>query len=100
MTKERTMHVRKKLKLGTMIHGIGEKFSDWRHSTMHSVESINFEFYKQQAQTPERGKFDFAFIADALYINEKSNPHYLNRFEPLKILSVMTAMTAELEMTA
>ncbi|AOV07429.1 monooxygenase [Sporosarcina ureilytica] len=93
MTGESTLHVRRKLKLGTMIHGVGEKISDWRHPTMPSDASVSFDFYKQQAQTSERGKFDFVFIADALYINEKSNPHYLNRFEPLTILSALAPVT-------
>ena len=96
MTGGSTMHVRKKLKLGTMIHGVGEKISDWRHPTMPSDASVSFDFYKQQAQTSERGKFDFVFIADALYINEKSNPHYLNRFEPLTILSALAAVTSNI----
>ncbi|MDS9471522.1 LLM class flavin-dependent oxidoreductase [Sporosarcina pasteurii] len=90
------MHVRRKLKLGTMIHGVGEKISDWRHPTMPSDASVSFDFYKQQAQTSERGKFDFVFIADALYINEKSNPHYLNRFEPLTILSALASVTSNI----
>lgn len=90
------MYGRKKLKIGTMIHGVGEKFSDWRHPGIPSDASVSFDFYKQQAQTSERGKFDFVFIADALYINEKSNPHYLNRFEPLTILSALAAVTSNI----
>nr|WP_188074767.1 LLM class flavin-dependent oxidoreductase [Planococcus sp. ANT_H30] len=90
------MHMRKQLKIGTMIHGVGEKISDWRHPSMPSDASVSFAFYKQQAQTSERGKFDFVFIADALYINEKSNPHYLNRFEPLTILSALAAVTSNI----
>lgn len=90
------MQVKKKLKLGTMIHGVGEKISDWKHPTMPSDASVSLEFYKQQAQLSERGKFDFVFIADALYINEKSNPHYLNRFEPLTILSALAAVTSNI----
>lgn len=88
--------MRKQLKLGTMIHGAGEKISDWRHPAMPSDASVSFDFYKQQAQISERGKFDFVFIADALYINEKSNPHYLNRFEPLTILSALAAVTSNI----
>ncbi|PID14951.1 LLM class flavin-dependent oxidoreductase [Sporosarcina sp. P34] len=88
--------MRKKLKIGTMIHGVGEKISDWRHPTMPSDASVSFEFYKQQALASERGKFDFVFIADALYINEQSNPHYLNRFEPLTILSALAAVTSNI----
>lgn len=87
---------RKQLKIGTMIHGVGEKISDWRHPAIPSDASVSFEFYKQQAQLAEWGKFDFVFIADALYINEKSNPHYLNRFEPLTILSALAAVTSQI----
>ncbi len=90
------MYGRKKLKIGTMIHGVGEKFSDWRHPDMPADASVSFEFYKEQAKLSERGKFDFVFIADALYINEKSNPHYLNRFEPLTVLSALAAVTSNI----
>lgn len=79
-----------------MIHGVGEKISDWRHPTIPSDASVSFEFYKEQAKMSEQGKFDFVFIADALYINEKSNPHYLNRFEPLTILSALAAVTSHI----
>lgn len=88
--------MRKQLKLGTMIHGVGEKFTDWRHPSIPSDASVNFNFYKEQAQVSEKGKFDFVFIADALYINEKSNPHYLNRFEPLTVLSGLAAVTEKI----
>lgn len=84
---------RKKLLLGTMIHGVGERISDWRHPHIPSDASVNFRFYTEQARMSEKGKFDFVFIADALYINEKSNPHYLNRFEPLTVLSALAAVT-------
>lgn len=90
------MTTQRQLKLGTMIHGVGEKMSDWRHPDIPSDASVSFEFYKQQAQVSERGKFDFIFIADALFINEKSNPHYLNRFEPLTILSALAAVTSNI----
>lgn len=90
------MSERKLLKMGTMIHGVGEKISDWRHPDIPADASVSFEFYKQQAQMAEQGKFDFVFIADALYINKKSNPHYLNRFEPLTILSALAAITSKI----
>ncbi|WP_342513411.1 LLM class flavin-dependent oxidoreductase [Sporosarcina sp. FSL K6-1522] len=90
------MTTQRQLKLGTMIHGVGEKMSDWRHPEMPADASVSFEFYKQQAQLSEQGKFDFVFIADALYITEKSNPHYLNRFEPLTVLSALAAVTSKI----
>jgi len=96
VTGEIKMTRRNKLKLATMIHGVGEKISDWRHPNMPPDASVSFEFYRQQALTSEKGKFDFVFIADALYINEKSNPHYLNRFEPLTVLSALAAVTSRI----
>lgn len=49
--------------------------------------------YKQWVQKAEEGKFDLIFIADGLYINEKSIPHFLNRFEPITILSALAAVS-------
>ncbi len=38
--------------------------------------SINFDFVTQTALKAEAGKLDFIFVADGLYINEKSIPHF------------------------
>lgn len=84
------------LKLGAMIHGVGGTMDGWRHPDILSDASVNFGFYKQQAQKAESGKFDLIFIADGLYINEKSIPHFLNRFEPLTILSALGAVTSRI----
>lgn len=81
------------IKLGLILHGVGRTWDDWRHPDRDVRASTNIRFYRQQAQTAERGKFDFLFVADSLSINEKSSPHYLNRFEPLTILSALAAST-------
>ncbi|RKP54064.1 LLM class flavin-dependent oxidoreductase [Cohnella endophytica] len=86
----------KKLKLGTIIHGVGGNVSAWRHPEVPVDASVNFEFYKKQARVAEAGKFDLVFIADGLYINEKSIPHFLNRFEPITILSALAAVTSNI----
>lgn len=86
----------KKLKFGAMIHGVGGNVSAWRHPEVPADASVNFEFYKAQAQTAEAGKFDLVFIADGLYINEKSIPHFLNRFEPITILSALASVTSKI----
>ncbi|SFT17022.1 LLM class flavin-dependent oxidoreductase [Paenibacillus sp. BC26] len=86
----------KKLKLGAIIHGVGGNVSAWRHPEVPVDASVNFEFYRKQAQTAEAGKFDLVFIADGLYINEKSIPHFLNRFEPITILSALAAVTSKI----
>ncbi|MCM3172959.1 MULTISPECIES: LLM class flavin-dependent oxidoreductase [unclassified Paenibacillus] len=86
----------KQLKLGSIILGVGGTMSSWRHPSVPVDASVNLDFYTQQAQTAERGKFDLVFIADGLSINEKSIPHFLNRFEPLTILSALAAVTTRI----
>lgn len=84
---------KRQLKFGALIHGVGGNISGWRHPEIEPDASVNFSFYQAQARKAEAGKFDLVFIADGLYINEKSIPHFLNRFEPMTILSALTAVT-------
>jgi FMN-dependent oxidoreductase (nitrilotriacetate monooxygenase family) len=87
------MTAARQIKLGFILHGVGRTWTDWRHPEADPGASTNFAFYKRQAQIAERGKFDFLFVADSLSITEKSSPHYLNRFEPITILSALAAVT-------
>jgi FMN-dependent oxidoreductase (nitrilotriacetate monooxygenase family) len=90
----------RQLKLGAMVHGVGHGWGEWRHPNAQTDASVNFGFYKQQAKLAEAAKFDFVFIADSLHIHEKSSPHYLNRFEPLTILSALAAVTDHIGLVA
>ena len=84
------------LKLGFILHGVGRTWNDWRHPGRDAGASTSLPFYQAQAALAERGKFDFLFVADSLSITEKSSPHYLNRFEPLTILSALAATTSRI----
>ncbi|PLR28801.1 LLM class flavin-dependent oxidoreductase [Caulobacter zeae] len=86
----------RQLKLGFILHGVGPGWGDWRHRDAQPSASTDFSFYKRQAQVAEAGKFDFLFVADSVYITEKSSPHYLNRFEPLTILSALAGATSNI----
>lgn len=90
------MSEKRQLRLGTILHGASGNMSAWRHPLAQADASINFEFVKQTALKAEEGKLDFIFVADGLYINEKSIPHFLNRFEPLTVLSTLAAVTRNL----
>ncbi|EPJ86718.1 MULTISPECIES: LLM class flavin-dependent oxidoreductase [Pseudomonas] len=94
------MSKQRQLKFGAMVHGVGHGWGEWRHPNALADASVNFGFYKQQAQLAEAAKFDFVFIADSLHIHEKSSPHYLNRFEPLTILSALAATTEHIGLVA
>ncbi|MBC1921751.1 LLM class flavin-dependent oxidoreductase [Listeria grayi] len=83
----------KQLEFGTIIHGVGGSMDAWRHPDVDPKASTNLDFYIQRAQTAERGLFSFLFIADGLFISEKSIPHFLNRFEPITILSALALAT-------
>lgn len=87
---------KRQLKFGAIIHGVGGSMSTWRHPEVLSDASVNFDFYKRQALKAEEGKFDLVFIADGLFINEKSLPHFLNRFEPVTILSALAGVTSKI----
>lgn len=91
---------KRQLKLGANLNGVGNSISFWRHPDIPINASINLEFYKKQARKAEEGKFDLLFIADGLFINEKSNPHFLNRFEPLTLLSVLAGATSNIGLVA
>jgi len=91
---------KRQLKLGANLNGIGNCIALWRHPAIPVDASVNFAFYKQQALKAEEGKFDFVFIADGLYINEKSNPHFLNRFEPVTLLSSLASVTRRIGFVA
>lgn len=83
----------RQLKLGFILHGVGPGWGDWRHPDADPTASTNIDFYLRQARLAEQGKFDFLFVADSVHITEKSSPHYLNRFEPLTILSAVATHT-------
>ena len=91
---------KRQLKLGHMIEGAGRTWDDWRHPQAEPGASTNFEYYRRHALQAEAGKFDFLFIADSLYITEKSSPHYLNRFEPVTLLSALAAVTSHVGLVA
>ncbi len=86
----------RKIKLGFILHGVGRTWNDWRHPDRDVGASTSLKAYAHQAQLAERGKFDFLFVADSLSITEKSSPHYLNRFEPISILSALAAVTTRI----
>jgi len=94
------MSTSRQIKLGFILHGVGRTWTDWQHPDRDVNASTSFAFYREQAQLAERGKFDFLFVADSLSINAKSSPHYLNRFEPITILSALAASTSNIGLVA
>lgn len=67
--------------------------SAWRHPDAVADASINTRFVRELARQAEDAKFDLLFVADGLHINARSIPHFLNRFEPLTLLSALALVT-------
>lgn len=86
----------KKISFGIMLQGAGGHMNSWRHPTSPVDASVNLDFFKTIALRAEDAGIAFAFVADGLYINEKSIPHFLNRFEPLTILSALATVTSRI----
>ena len=91
---------REQLKLGVLINGVGGSISGWRHPLLSGKESTSLPYYIQQAKKAEEGKLDFVFIADGLHISKDSIPHFLNRFEPITILSALATVTERIGLVA
>ena len=84
------------IRFGLMLHGAGAHMNAWRHPSVPPDASVNLQHYIAITQKAEAHGISFAFVADGLYINEKSIPHFLNRFEPISILSALAAVTSKI----
>lgn len=81
------------IRFGLMLHGAGGHMNAWRHPSVPADASVNLQHYIRTTQLADANGIAFAFVADGLYINEKSIPHFLNRFEPISILSALATVT-------
>lgn len=87
---------RKRIPFGVMLQGPGGHMNAWKHPSVPADASINFDYYVRTARQAEKAGIAFVFIADGLYINEVSIPHFLNRFEPIALLSALAASTSSI----
>ena len=84
------------ISFGIMLQGAGGHMNSWKHPSGPADASVNLDFYIETARKAEANGIAFAFVADGLYINEKTIPHFLNRFEPLTILSALATQTSKI----
>lgn len=81
------------VQFGIMLQGAGSHMNSWKHPSGPADASVNLEFLVETALKAEAAGIAFAFVADGLFINDKTIPHFLNRFEPLTILSALATRT-------
>lgn len=65
----------------------------WKDPSVAKNASIDINYYIQQAQAAEHALFDALFIVDSQFINATYPAHYLNRLEPLTLLSAVATHT-------
>jgi len=85
----------RKLHLALHPYGVGGpgQHGLWKDPRVANDASIDINYYIQQAQAAEHALFDALIIVDSQFINSTYPAHYLNRLEPLTLLSAVAATT-------
>ncbi|MFZ3468240.1 NtaA/DmoA family FMN-dependent monooxygenase [Streptomyces sp. 4.24] len=65
----------------------------WKDPRVAKNSSIDINYYIEQAKAAEHALFDALFIVDSQFINATYPAHYLNRLEPLTLLSAVATHT-------
>jgi FMN-dependent oxidoreductase (nitrilotriacetate monooxygenase family) len=86
--------------LSAYLVGTGMHAASWRLEHAEPGASIDIDYYRRLARIAERGKFDMAFLADSLAINEQSHPNILNRFEPITLIAALAGATSRIGLVA
>src|SRR4051812_28022662 len=90
----------RQLRLGAILQGVGMTHDGWKQPGVPSNASVNIDWYIEGARRAEAAKFDFVFIVDSPYITPDSAPHFLNRLEPLTLLSAVAGATSRIGLVA
>ena len=90
------MASKRQIHLGLVPYGTGGPGSHtlWLDPEIPGDASVNVDWFIEMAQLAEQGRFDLVFIVDSQFITPFSPPHYLNRLEPLTLLSALATQTS------
>ncbi|WP_311268139.1 LLM class flavin-dependent oxidoreductase [Sphingobium sp. WCS2017Hpa-17] len=87
---------KRQLHLGAILEGVGADHHSWQDPDLPGDASIDINWYIEHARLAEQAKFDLVFIVDSPYITPDTAPHFLNRLEPLTLLSAVAATTSHI----
>jgi alkanesulfonate monooxygenase len=88
-----------KMRLGAFFNPTGHHVASWRHPRAQADAGINFQHYVEITRTAERGLFDMVFLADNVGVRRahkdalSRSAQYIANFEPLTLLSALSAVT-------
>ena len=86
---------KRQIKFGIILTGVGGPgaHGTWKEPEIPGDASVDINWFIEQARRAEAAKFDHVFIVDSQFITPDSPPHYLNRLEPLTLLSALAVAT-------
>ncbi|MDR7275737.1 NtaA/DmoA family FMN-dependent monooxygenase [Catenuloplanes atrovinosus] len=89
---------RRTLKLGAVLVGVGGpgQHHTWLSPEIPGDASVDIRWYIARARQAEAAFFDHVFIVDSQFITPDSPHHYLNRLEPLTLLSAVAVHTTHI----
>ena len=90
---------KRQMHFGVFVLGTGNHSAGWRYEGA-TVSSCSLPVMQTIARTAERGKFDLFFISDGLAMDPGDHPSFVNRFEPLTLLSALSASTTHIGLGA
>src|ERR1700734_1506464 len=92
----------RQLHFGLHPYGVGGPGSDglWKDARVAKNASVDIDYYIDLAKLAERGLFDAFFVVDSQFINADYPAHYLNRLEPLTLLSAVATHTTNIGLVA
>ena len=90
---------RKEMRLGVFVLGTGNHSAGWRWEGAFD-SGCSLPAMQSIARIAERGKFDLFFISDGSVMDPGDHPSFLNRFEPLTLLSALSAVTQHIGLGA
>ncbi len=93
----------RQLKLGAFLMATGHHVAAWRHPDVPANAGLDFAHYKHLAQVAEAAKFDALFVADSIAAatgEVASRMARSDHFEPLTLLSALSAVTEHIGLIA
>lgn len=90
---------KRQMHLGVFVLGTGCHSAGWRYEGAFTT-GLSISVMQKIAQIAERGKFDLFFISDGLVMEPGDHPSFLNRFEPLTLLSALSMVTRHIGLGA
>jgi FMN-dependent oxidoreductase (nitrilotriacetate monooxygenase family) len=94
----------RQIKLATFFSPNGEHLASWRHPSVDATQSCSFAHSLEMAQIAEAAMFDLIMVADVSADSddtlESYSRHWIERLDPLVLISALAATTKHIGLTA